>query len=88
MARVNDSRFVREEYRAATGLAARSAIYRYLEPGALDARRIAFEAVTAIAAAVSNPCAYCELESSRSSRAGTNDGRLRVMVSHTTATST
>jgi len=32
-----------------TGLAARAAIYRYVEPGALDPRRVAFHAVTAVA---------------------------------------
>jgi SAM-dependent methyltransferase len=47
MAKLNDARFVREEYRAEDRLAARSAIYRYVEPGAPDARRIAFQAATA-----------------------------------------
>ncbi len=47
MPRLNDPRFVREEYRAETGLAARSALYRFLPPDAVDPRQLALNAIAA-----------------------------------------
>ena len=47
MSRLNDPRSVREEYRAETGLAARSALYRFLPSDAVDPRQHALNVIAA-----------------------------------------
>lgn len=47
MSRLNDPDFVRKEYRTETGLAGRSALYRFVSPDATDPRDVALNAIVA-----------------------------------------